>query len=82
MTKKKKGDINVVGKKIKQARTKKKMPLDAMANETGFSIDYLKQIEGGKKIPPVVPCCRSPVPWKSIPLFSCGNRLRRLFRIA
>jgi quercetin dioxygenase-like cupin family protein len=53
MTKKKKDDINIVGKKIKQARTKKKMPLDAMANETGFSIDYLKQIEGGKKIPPV-----------------------------
>ena len=24
-----------------------------MANETGFSIDYLKQIEAGKKIPPV-----------------------------
>lgn len=53
MTKKKKEETGLVGKKIKQARTKKKMPLEAMANETGFSIDYLKSIEAGKKIPPV-----------------------------
>jgi len=53
MTKKKKGELVSVGKKIKQVRTKKKIPLDAIANETGFAIDYLKQIETGKKIPPV-----------------------------
>jgi quercetin dioxygenase-like cupin family protein len=42
-----------VGKKIKQARTEKKYSLDQVANETGFSIDYLKEIESGKAIPPV-----------------------------
>jgi quercetin dioxygenase-like cupin family protein/DNA-binding transcriptional regulator YiaG len=53
MTKKKKDELESIGQKIKKVRTKKKMPLDAMANETGFSIDYLKKIEAGKKIPPV-----------------------------
>jgi quercetin dioxygenase-like cupin family protein len=53
MAAKKKGGLEPVGKKIKKVRTKKKMTLDGMANETGFSIDYLKQIEAGKKIPPV-----------------------------
>jgi quercetin dioxygenase-like cupin family protein len=53
MPKKKKDDLESIGQKIKKVRTKKKMPLDAMANETGFSIDYLKKIEAGKKIPPV-----------------------------
>ncbi len=42
-----------VGQKIKKARTGKKMTLDRLANETGFSIDYLKEIESGKSIPPV-----------------------------
>ena len=42
-----------VGKKIKAARTKKKLTLDAVANETGFSVETLKRIEAGKKIPPV-----------------------------
>ena len=42
-----------VGQKIKKARTAKKMSLDRMANETGFAIDYLKEIESGKAIPPV-----------------------------
>jgi cytoskeletal protein RodZ len=36
-----------VGKKIKKARTSKKIKLDQLANETGFSIDYLKDIESG-----------------------------------
>jgi quercetin dioxygenase-like cupin family protein/DNA-binding transcriptional regulator YiaG len=53
MPKKKKDELESIGQKIKKVRTKKKMPLDAMANETGFSIDYLKKIEAGKKIPPV-----------------------------
>ena len=53
MTKKKKDEMESIGQKIKKVRTKKKMPLDAMANETGFSIEYLKKIEAGKKIPPV-----------------------------
>ena len=42
-----------IGQKIKKARTSKKMKLDQVANETGFSIDYLKDIESGKAIPPV-----------------------------
>jgi quercetin dioxygenase-like cupin family protein len=42
-----------IGKKIKKARTSKKFSLDHVANETGFSIEYLKNIEAGKAIPPV-----------------------------
>lgn len=42
-----------IGKKIKKARTAKKFTLDRVANETGFSIEYLKQIEAGQAIPPV-----------------------------
>jgi quercetin dioxygenase-like cupin family protein len=42
-----------IGKKIKKARTQKKVTFDQLANETGFSVDYLKNIESGKQIPPV-----------------------------
>ena len=42
-----------VGKKIKKARTGKKMSYETLANETGFSIDYLKKVESGKVTPPV-----------------------------
>ena len=50
----KKADKTVpVGKKIKKARTAKKMTLDRVANETGFSVEYLKNIEAGKEMPPV-----------------------------
>ena len=42
-----------VGKKIKKARTGNKFTLDHIANETGFSIDYLKEVESGKTMPPV-----------------------------
>jgi quercetin dioxygenase-like cupin family protein len=53
MAAKKAGSVVPVGKKIKQVRSKKKMSLDRVANETGFSIEYLKKVESGKKIPPV-----------------------------
>ena len=53
MAKKKADALVPVGKKIRKERLKKKMSLDRVANETGFSIDYLKEIEAGKKIPPV-----------------------------
>jgi quercetin dioxygenase-like cupin family protein len=53
MAVKKVGTVVPVGKKIKQERLKKKMSLDRVANETGFSIDYLKKVESGKNIPPV-----------------------------
>ncbi len=53
MARKKKPGLPPVGKKIKKFRTEKKVSLDVLANETGFSIDYLKDIEAGKQIPPV-----------------------------
>jgi transcriptional regulator with XRE-family HTH domain len=42
-----------IGKRIKKIRGNKKISYDNLANETGFSVDYLKQIEAGKEIPPV-----------------------------
>jgi quercetin dioxygenase-like cupin family protein len=53
MPRKKKAAPVPVGKKIKKARTAKKLTLDDVANETGFAIDYLKEIEAGKAMPPV-----------------------------
>ncbi|MGD8368230.1 MAG: cupin domain-containing protein [Desulfobacterales bacterium] len=42
-----------IGVRIKKARGAQKMDLDALANETGFSVEYLKRIESGKETPPV-----------------------------
>ena len=42
-----------IGRKIKKARIGKKLTFNNVANETGFSIAYLKDIEAGKVIPPV-----------------------------
>jgi transcriptional regulator with XRE-family HTH domain len=42
-----------IGQKIKRVRTAKKVTLDRLANDTGFSIDYIKEIESGQTIPPV-----------------------------
>jgi len=53
MARKKKDTLVPVGKKIKQLRTRKKVSLDYIANETGCAIDYLKKLEAGKAIPPV-----------------------------
>jgi len=51
---KKKTDKPVpVGEKIRKARTEKKITYDQLANETGFSIDYLKAVESGEQAPPV-----------------------------
>ncbi len=51
---KKQADKTVsIGKRIKKARTDKKITLDQVANETGCAVDYLKDIESGKAIPPV-----------------------------
>jgi len=47
------GKTHSVGKKIKQIRIDKGISLENIANETGFSIDHLKAIESGKKIPSV-----------------------------
>ena len=53
MPRKKKEPRPPIGAKIKKARTDKKFTLDRVANETGFSIDYLREVEAGKAIPPV-----------------------------
>ena len=53
MPRKKKAAPVPIGKKIKKARSSKKFSLDHVANETGFSVEYLKEIESGKSIPPV-----------------------------
>ncbi len=42
-----------IGGKIKKVRVEKNVPLERIANETGFSIAYLKEVEAGKAIPPV-----------------------------
>ena len=53
MPRKKKTPPVPVGKKIKKARTAKKFSLDHVANETGFSTQYITEIETGKAMPPV-----------------------------
>ena len=53
MPKTKSGKLVPIGKRIKKVRTQKKITFDRMANETGLSTDYLKEIEAGDAIPPV-----------------------------
>lgn len=53
MPRKKAAERPTIGKKIKSVRAEKKITLERMANETGHAIDYLKQVEAGKVIPPV-----------------------------
>ena len=43
MPKKKDASVSI-GQKIKKARTSNKITFDLLANETGFTIDYLKDI--------------------------------------
>jgi len=47
------GKVSSVGKKIKKVRSDKKITLDLIANETGLTIENLKEIESGKIIPAV-----------------------------
>ena len=49
----KKDTTVTIGKKIKKARTSNKITFDQLANETGFTIDYIKDIEKGDITPPV-----------------------------
>ncbi len=53
MAEQKKTTVVHVGKKIKKVRTDKKISLESLANETGFSTDYIKKIESGEQRPPV-----------------------------
>jgi len=48
------GDADIpIGEKIRQVRAEKDISLDRVANDTGYSVDYLNQLEAGEKIPPV-----------------------------
>ena len=42
-----------IGKRIKKIRLGKKVSLDRIANDTGLSIDHIKEIESGQVIPAV-----------------------------
>jgi quercetin dioxygenase-like cupin family protein len=53
MTKKSEGGLDSVGKKIKKARIEKDISLDFVANETGFSTEYLEKVESDGTMPPV-----------------------------
>ncbi len=50
---KKKLDEKSFGAKMKQLRQLRKIPFEQLANRTGFSQRYLKEIEESKVIPPV-----------------------------
>ena len=53
MPAKKKNQLESVGKRIRKFRIDKSLSLENVANQTGLSVDYIKQIEAGKQIPPV-----------------------------
>ena len=42
-----------IGKRLKDIRTEKGLSLDYLANETGFSKDYISRLEKGEIMPPV-----------------------------
>ena len=53
MPRKKTASPSTIGQKIKKVRTAKKVTLDRLANDTGFSTEYIKEIESGQTMPPV-----------------------------
>lgn len=53
MVEKKAKTIKPVGTRIKEVRTEKGFSFEMLANETGLSVEKLKQIESGKLLPPV-----------------------------
>lgn len=53
MRKEIKSELVSVGKIIKKERIKKEVPIDFVANETGFSTEYLEKVEAGGAMPPV-----------------------------
>lgn len=53
MPRRKSGKLTPIGKKIRRARLGKKVTFNNLANETGLAIDYLKDVESGRVIPPV-----------------------------
>ena len=81
MPRKKKTPPVPVGKKIKKARTAKKFSLDHVANETGFSTEYIKEIEAGKSMPPVGALDPLRLPPRSLPYLSILAVERRPLRL-
>jgi len=47
-----------IGKRLKDIRATKGLSLDYLANETGFSVDYISEVEKGEIIPPVATILR------------------------
>jgi transcriptional regulator with XRE-family HTH domain len=47
-----------MGKRLKEIRTEKGVSLDHIANETGFSVEYISEVEEGKVRPPVATILR------------------------
>jgi transcriptional regulator with XRE-family HTH domain len=47
-----------LGERLKDLRTKKGIGIDFLANETGFSVDYLSRLENGQIMPPVATILR------------------------
>ena len=47
------GEPDSIGGKIKKARLSKGVVPDFVANETGFSTEYLESVEAGETMPPV-----------------------------
>lgn len=50
---KRKDELVHIGIKIKKIRLEKNITLDFIANETGLSLEFIEQVESGKKRPPV-----------------------------
>jgi transcriptional regulator with XRE-family HTH domain len=53
MATRKKKSIDPIGQKIREIRKEKEITYEMLANETGLSVDKLKQIESGDQLPPV-----------------------------
>jgi len=53
MARKKKDELQPIGKKIKDVRLEKKIDFDVIANETGLSVEFLKNVESGDQTPSV-----------------------------
>ena len=50
--------VKPLGERLKDVRAEKGISLDFLANETGFSVDYLSRLENGQIMPPVAAILR------------------------
>lgn len=49
---------NVVGQRLRQLRKQRRLTLDVLASQTGFTKGYLSKIERGRKVPPIASLAR------------------------